>query len=338
MTFGGLSPDIKAMLDRSIGIIMPFFRYVDGETHHTKRYNKTPNLRYLFYGADMTAREKAIAEKLAIANQINFGFGNPSAEFYATARECAEALNAQKTDALRSDADLRGGESGSAGSPEGSRANENANAPESARAKIALINGSPKTGRSASKLIMEALRERLGVAADCTVCNTAKQDRGEFLRAISGRDAIVLIFPLYVDGIPSHLLRLLDEALGEIAEAAPGAKVYAIVNNGFYEGWQNKPALEMTQSFADRAGLSWGGGIGVGAGAMTNALTIGRGPLKKLGRALDSLARNITNRAAIDDYTFEPAFPRFLYKAIAHSGWRKAARKNGLTVRQLYKK
>jgi multimeric flavodoxin WrbA len=314
LTFGGLSPDVKAVLDRSIGIVMPFFRYIGGETHHTKRYEKTPDLRYLFYGSDMTAREKEIAEKLAVANQINLGFGNPSAEFFSTARECAEALDARSVAALRSDT------------------------PGGARVKIALVNGSPKPGGSASKLILEALQERIGSSSDCTVCNAVKQERDEFIRAIARSDAIVFIFPLYVDGIPSHLLRLLDEASGEIADAAPGATVYAVVNNGLYEGWQNTLAFEMMRRFVDRAGLSWGGGTGAGAGGMIHVLTIGRGPLKKLGAALDSLAQNITNRVAADDCTLEPAFPRFLYKAAAHSEWRRGARKNNLTVKQLYKK
>jgi hypothetical protein len=72
--------------------VLPFFRDVNGEMHHVKRYDKTPDLRYLFYGEDMTEEEKATAAKLAVANAVNFGFGRASAEFYPTARECAEAL------------------------------------------------------------------------------------------------------------------------------------------------------------------------------------------------------------------------------------------------------
>jgi multimeric flavodoxin WrbA len=374
MTFGGLSPDIKAVLDRSIGVVMPFFRYVDDEMHHTKRYNKTPGLRYLFYGTDMMAREKATAEKLAVANQINLGFGNPSAEFFATARECTEALNAQSVEGLRPDADAQvrenagstGGERAdgngdsvvqsdaneNGGSAVQSGANENgdtaarvagaasnSDAVESVRVKkVALINGSPKPKSSASKLMLEALWERIGSSSDCAVVNAAKQERDEIISAITGSDALVFIFPLYVDGIPSHLLKILDEACGEIAEAAPGAMVYAVMNNGFYEGRQNTLAFEMMRSFANRAGLSWGGAIGVGAGGMIHALTIGKGPLKKLGVALDSLTQKITTRAAADDCTLDPALPRYLYKAAAHNEWRKVARKNGLKVKQLYRK
>jgi hypothetical protein len=91
MVFGGFSPDVKAVLDRSIGIIMPFFRQVNGEMHHTKRFDKTPDMRYLFYGPDINGDEKKVAEKLVAANCINLGFGHAAAEFYPTVRACAEA-------------------------------------------------------------------------------------------------------------------------------------------------------------------------------------------------------------------------------------------------------
>jgi hypothetical protein len=93
MVFGGLSPDVKAVLDRSIGFILPFFRYIGGEMHHMKRVRRPPDLRYVFYGADMTEREKETARELAAANSLNLGSGRFAAEFYQSIRECAEALH-----------------------------------------------------------------------------------------------------------------------------------------------------------------------------------------------------------------------------------------------------
>jgi hypothetical protein len=318
--------------------------------HHAKRYDETPDMRYIFYGADMTEAEKATAERLAIANHLNLGFGRLSVEFCASLGECTDALNASgfahigtspRSEASRMSAAADG--SGDAQMREGVAADgsdESADAfgESGARMKIALIDGSPKTGGSASRLISEYLREKIGASADCSVANAAEVGRGGVVGAAGDCDALVFIFPLYVDGIPSHLLRILDEARGGIAAVAPGATVYAVVNNGFYEGRQNLIALEMMRHFATRADLVWGRGIGVGAGGMIQSLTIGRGPLNRLGGALDTLAEDILIRASGEDYTMEPNFPRFLYKAAAHSGWRRAARKNGLTPRELYRK
>jgi len=38
ITFGGYSSDLKKALDRSIGLISPFFTKISGEVHHRKRY------------------------------------------------------------------------------------------------------------------------------------------------------------------------------------------------------------------------------------------------------------------------------------------------------------
>ncbi|MDR1015802.1 MAG: NAD(P)H-dependent oxidoreductase [Coriobacteriales bacterium] len=202
--------------------------------------------------------------------------------------------------------------------------------------KVALVNGSPKRQGSASGILVAALQDRLGPTAECVVCHAATQGRDEALAAFAGCGALVFVFPLYVDGIPSHLLRLLDEMQGAIVGVAPDATVCCVVNNGFYEAHQNKVALEMMGSFCVRSGLRWGQGLGVGAGGMIAAAPIGRGPLKGLGRALDELAGNILASRAADDRFVGPGFPRFLYQAVAHQSWRLEARQNGLKARQLY--
>ena len=84
MTFGGVSPEIKAVLDRSIGFILPYFRMVGGEMHHVQRYDHRPNLRYLYYGEHITPQEEATAHKLVAANGLNFASRNCVAAFYAS--------------------------------------------------------------------------------------------------------------------------------------------------------------------------------------------------------------------------------------------------------------
>jgi multimeric flavodoxin WrbA len=92
MVFGGLSPDVKAVLDRSIGFLLPFFCYIGGEMHHLKRVARSPDLRYVFYGADMAGRERETARDFAAANSLNLGSGRFAVEFYQSARDCAEAI------------------------------------------------------------------------------------------------------------------------------------------------------------------------------------------------------------------------------------------------------
>lgn len=72
LTFGGLSPDVKAVLDRSIGYMLPFFRIVKGEMHHKQRFPSSPSLTYHFYQAAGKSGQKQTAQKLADANGMNF--------------------------------------------------------------------------------------------------------------------------------------------------------------------------------------------------------------------------------------------------------------------------
>jgi multimeric flavodoxin WrbA len=44
VTFGGVSSELKRALDRMIPNISPFFARVNGETHHQRRYRKSPRL------------------------------------------------------------------------------------------------------------------------------------------------------------------------------------------------------------------------------------------------------------------------------------------------------
>jgi len=92
LVFGGLSPNIKAIFDRSIGFILPFFCNVNGEMHHRQRYEKRPALRYMLYSESMTEAEKVTATKLVQANAINFGANSYTVDFYRSPQEALEAL------------------------------------------------------------------------------------------------------------------------------------------------------------------------------------------------------------------------------------------------------
>jgi multimeric flavodoxin WrbA len=92
MVFGGLSPDIKAVFDRSIGVLLPFFCDKNNEMHHSMRYERSPDLRYIFYGPDITENEKLTAKKLVTANAVNWAAENHSVEFCSSSEECLDLL------------------------------------------------------------------------------------------------------------------------------------------------------------------------------------------------------------------------------------------------------
>jgi multimeric flavodoxin WrbA len=69
--YGGYSPFVKNVLDRSIPYIHPYFAFRNGEMHHRRRYDNHIDLRVWFYGENITENEKRTAEKLIHANAIN---------------------------------------------------------------------------------------------------------------------------------------------------------------------------------------------------------------------------------------------------------------------------
>lgn len=198
--------------------------------------------------------------------------------------------------------------------------------------KIAWINGSPKPSASATALLEGAVSARLAPAPLLAV--RAMEPEG-WEGILGGSDRIVLAFPLYVDGIPGHLLDFLQCIEPSLAALAPKARLYALVNCGFFEGKQARLALEMARHFCAAAGIAWGGGLGIGAGGMLGAAPVGQGPLAPVGRALDAFCQAVQSGAAFPDQFVSPAFPRRLYIAAAHMSWRKAARKAGLTVHEI---
>jgi len=202
--------------------------------------------------------------------------------------------------------------------------------------KILLINGSPKSSNSSSELLMNELSRQLGSSNKYITLNTAELGAEMFLDKFKGVDVAVIIFPLYVDGIPSHLLRLLYESKDELRDVNPGVRVYAVANNGFYEGKQNSLALNMIQHFCDAVGIEWGQGLGIGAGGMLGASPIGAGPLKNVGIALKALAASINKNLSSDNIFVQPNFPKLLYKIGAHFQWKQAAKKNGVKRSALY--
>lgn len=89
--FGGLSPDVKAVIDRSIGYILPYFRIMHDEMHHVPRYEKSIKLDYMLYG-DINEAERETARMLVKGNAINFNASRYDVRFFTSADEIMEVL------------------------------------------------------------------------------------------------------------------------------------------------------------------------------------------------------------------------------------------------------
>ena len=206
--------------------------------------------------------------------------------------------------------------------------------------KIIIINGSPKTLKSNSEILGNYLFPLLKENNIKKYYSIYFQLNDKTKNEIYNSDVLIFIFPLYVDGIPSNLLKLLIKFEKENV-IRPKTKIYCIVNNGFYEGKQNFLALLHMKNWCKKVNAKWGQGIGIGSGELLPYLKkfkLGQGPLKNLEKILNRLSRNILTLNSDNNIYINPNWPKSLYFIQGSISWILKARKNNLKIRELFKK
>jgi multimeric flavodoxin WrbA len=91
-TYGGFSPFVKNVLDRTIPYISPHFVIRNKEMHHKRRYDNVIKISAYFYGADITEKEKDTAISLVTANAANYDGIVSGVYFHNSADKIKEVL------------------------------------------------------------------------------------------------------------------------------------------------------------------------------------------------------------------------------------------------------
>ena len=206
-----------------------------------------------------------------------------------------------------------------------------------------MLVGSAKRPRSNSESLGSYLCQRLAERGFETetlrLYRALRSEEGiEALLAASDRaDVVVLATPLYVDSLPSLVIRALELiAAHRQGGAAPQAqRLVALLNCGFPEAEHNDTALAICRQFAHEAGFEWAGGLALGGGE-----AIGGRPLAELGgmmrhavQALDLAAEAIAADRPLPVDAVEkmakPFIPAWAYTLMGGFGWRRQAKKHG---------
>lgn len=140
-----------------------------------------------------------------------------------------------------------------------------------------LINASPKKRWSNSAYFMGFSKLFMNSRSNkCTKVKLPfnKKKYEDIFSLIRKSDKVVIATPLYVDGIPSHVLRFLKELEIVCKEEKLSFKLYVLSNCGFYEGAQTRNLLAQVKLWCKKANIEWAGGIGIGAGEMLGFLRI----------------------------------------------------------------
>ena len=210
--------------------------------------------------------------------------------------------------------------------------------------KVCMIDGSPKNKDSCSRYLIDEIAKLLNSTVEVIVCNAReKACSAESLNSIYGCDAIVFVFPLYVDGIPSHLITFLQQLEEYIKQQpAKSIRVYAVSNCGFFEGKQNKNALEIIENYCDHTGLIWSMGLGIGAGPFiceSISMPWNSSIKKPVYQALVAIKDGIENGETQNQYLFATVkMPRIMYVIGGNLGWIMRSKRNKFKIRDLYKR
>lgn len=158
--------------------------------------------------------------------------------------------------------------------------------------KTVFINASPKKRFCASAYFL-FLQWLFVPGKKVTRKLRTPADHDPILNELRDAQAVVFALPLYVDGVPSHVLRFLERMESFCRENGLHLSVYCLANNGFIEGKQNEPLMQQFEHFCARADLAWGGGVGVGGGVMLNVYRIVY--LVQIGLLLVNILLNLIN-------------------------------------------
>ena len=207
--------------------------------------------------------------------------------------------------------------------------------------RVALLIGSPRgehsTSNSLGRYFCERLKTYRITYQTQYLCRSihSEKDQMSVLQLIDNSDLIVLSFPLYVDSLPSQVIKFLELIADHEKKRQSQEKKYfiAIVNSGFPEASQNEIALSICRLFAKQVGFIWLGGLAKGGGEMIAGRPLDEfgGELRFQKKALDLAANavakgeSITEEAVIFMGTL--GYPRWLYTFIGNRGWKQQIKK-----------
>lgn len=188
--------------------------------------------------------------------------------------------------------------------------------------KIMIINGSPRPPKSNSKKYADLFVKNC--TAPTRYFSITKNNHLELCKNMEDFSDVLLVFPLYADGIPVTLLNFFKTLENNPPKQKPCISV--LINCGFIEPEQNDTAIKIVQVFCRNQGYSFGSVLRIGSGeAILNT------PFKIFViRKIKKLAISISETKNKNLKTTMPLTKKMFIKASARY-WENYGKQNGLT-------
>lgn len=129
-------------------------------------------------------------------------------------------------------------------------------------AGILILNGSPRAPRSNSKRYAALFMNRCKV--QCEYQNITRTNHAALCEKMNEVSDVLLVFPLYADGLPVTLL----DFLKTLETCPPERKpvISMLINCGFFEYHQNDIAVRMVELFCRQNGYRFGSVLKIASG------------------------------------------------------------------------
>lgn len=112
----------------------------------------------------------------------------------------------------------------------------------------------------------------------------------------------------------------------------------------FFEGEQNKHAVDIIKNFCKKVGFRWRFGIGIGAGEFMRetqvSIPLNVGPKKNIYKAFQEISKDIEEDFGQEkgDIYLSPKLPRTLFFFAGNRHWVKESKLKNIDKKRLYAK
>ncbi|MCG4552058.1 hypothetical protein [Clostridium perfringens] len=192
--------------------------------------------------------------------------------------------------------------------------------------KVIIINGSPRAPRSNSKKYGEIFRSYY--KGQAYTFNITKNNHKEICSKIGEYTDILLVFPLYADGLPVTVLNFLKVLEENPPKNKP--KVSVIINCGFIEPEQNNVCIDMVKLFCKQNTYEFNSVLSIGGGEAILGT-----PFKIFVKwKIKKLAKSIYNNT-VENLSVTMPISKNMYLKASTNYWINYGKRNGITKSQM---
>lgn len=241
---------LKRANDKHLPLIHPYMEVDQGESHHLRRYPKSPRLGLLLEPeTDTDARDLQIITDIHCRTALNL---KTRLEFSLT------------TDTAPADIARRITDPAAACLPLPKRLPPTAGVTVNPPRRLTLFNGSPRGRKGNTAIFLREIAAGFGGPSE-TYHLVRLNDTAKMVAAFAEAECVLFGFPLYTDSMPGVVKRFI-EALEPLKGQTNNPPIGFVVQSGFPEGLHSRYVERYLEKLAERLGSPYLGTVVKGNG------------------------------------------------------------------------